>query len=351
MTVLKYILLLYALFGLLVAGGLLFNRSNKANVFLALYSLVFSLGQLDFLYKSSRISFEFPQFNFLGLSFWFLLGPFIWFYLKYFNKPAKFNWKTELFHFIPAIAFVSFTIYMFYNYTGIERLHFAWDNFVSIIMPINYSIAIHISAYGILFLIFILRNSKGWHSEKRLYINTIVVIYIMTVVVESYLTVYADTYQWFLYYFLITSSIVFVIAYFLYFKPEILSQISKKYYSSGLSSEDKQRIARKIIRFSSDVKSIIQPNLNLQLLSESIGEKKHNVSQTISEEMNTTFKDIINRKRIDFAKQLLSNKDNPKTKLFAIALDSGFTNKTTFHRAFVKYTGQTPNDFRKKNVI
>ena len=58
---------------------------------------------------------------------------------------------------------------------------------------------------------------------------------------------------------------------------------------------------------------------------------------------------FVNSMRIEMkAKQLLKEKVRNFT-IEEIAQESGFNSVSTFHRAFLKYTGKTPNDFRKSN--
>jgi len=349
MVLLKYLLFFYAVFGLLVSGGLLFNKENKANIFLAIFTLLFSFSQFDFLYNTTGLVYQFPEFKAFSLSFWLLFGPSLWFYVLFFTIRKKLVWKDAI-HLIPFFIYFGLTIY-FFTFSGKERLIYFWKNFNDIIMPINYGIAIHISTYAVFMVFFLKKHSKHWANEKKFYLSTIIVLYILTVLVESYLTVYAESYRWFIYYFLFTSTLVLFVAYIMYFKPETFKQLSKKYYSSGLTKKDMERIVKKINIFLNIEKNIIDSSLNLSKMCKSLDEKTHHVSQTISEELQTNFKDLINKKRVNLAKNILSNKDNLNMKLFAVALESGFSNKSTFHRVFVKFEGCTPNEYRKKSLI
>ncbi len=350
MILFRYILFLYALLGIFVSGGFFFNKSNKANIFLSGYLFVFSVGQLNFLYTSGSILFEHPQLYGLAYPLWMLYGPFSWLYIRYFQSGEKISLKKIWWHFIPFFIYICFTVYLF-TYTGQERISFAQEHFMDVFMPFNYGIALQLFIYGLLILRDGRRQFGRLNAEQQLYIRVFYVLYLFMAIVQSYLTAFAGSYQWFIYYFLIASSIMILVGYVLYYQPELLRKISKKYYTSSLSKQQKEMIASKITDFISKEEHLLNPQIDLEAISKGIQEKRHHVSQTISEELHTTLKELINKNRIEYAKRLLQKPEFDHLKIYAIALDSGFTNKSTFHRAFVKYTQMTPSAFRQKRGV
>jgi AraC-like DNA-binding protein len=60
------------------------------------------------------------------------------------------------------------------------------------------------------------------------------------------------------------------------------------------------------------------------------------------------FNDYINSFRIEEIKKRFENGETEDFTVLGIALDSGFNSKTTFNRAFKKYTGSTPQFYIQK---
>ena len=73
------------------------------------------------------------------------------------------------------------------------------------------------------------------------------------------------------------------------------------------------------------------------------------ISQVLNEHMNQNFFDFINRYRIEWVKELLSDPGNNDQKIFSLAYDSGFNSKSTFYNLFKKTVGVTPTVFRQQN--
>ena len=71
------------------------------------------------------------------------------------------------------------------------------------------------------------------------------------------------------------------------------------------------------------------------------------VSQTLSQQLGTTFFDFINGARIDDAKQMLVDTDES---VLDIALTIGFNSRSSFYKAFKQFTGVTPSQYRKTPV-
>ena len=63
--------------------------------------------------------------------------------------------------------------------------------------------------------------------------------------------------------------------------------------------------------------------------------------------MGCTFTEYLSKKRIDFAKELLLNPDN--FKIADISEMVGYENDFTFRRAFSRYAGVSPSQFKKLN--
>jgi AraC-like DNA-binding protein len=95
-----------------------------------------------------------------------------------------------------------------------------------------------------------------------------------------------------------------------------------------------------------DYKPYLDAGISPEYFSERLGISRHNFSQLLSEGLGTTFYDLINFHRIEFAKVYLRDAKYDNAKILHIAFDSGFSNKSTFIRNFKKLTGQTPSEYR-----
>lgn len=93
-------------------------------------------------------------------------------------------------------------------------------------------------------------------------------------------------------------------------------------------------------------KAFLNPSFKLNDLAEMIDQPRHILSKVLNENYNTSFNDFINEYRIKHSEQLLITTND---KLYAVALDSGFSNKVSFINNFKKINGVTPAVFRNNH--
>ncbi|PKO99662.1 MAG: hypothetical protein CVU13_03810 [Bacteroidetes bacterium HGW-Bacteroidetes-8] len=87
-------------------------------------------------------------------------------------------------------------------------------------------------------------------------------------------------------------------------------------------------------------------NLRITDISQQLGTNRSYVSNIVNNEFKSTFSDLINHYRVEYAKKLLLDE-----KLFIleyISEESGFASVNSFLRAFKKETGTTPGNYRKE---
>ncbi len=89
--------------------------------------------------------------------------------------------------------------------------------------------------------------------------------------------------------------------------------------------------------------------LNREKVAEKLGISAGYVSQIVNTITGDNFANYINQYRVKAVKEMISNSEYENYTLLTMGLESGFTSKTTFYKAFKKVTGQTPNEF--KNTI
>lgn len=86
--------------------------------------------------------------------------------------------------------------------------------------------------------------------------------------------------------------------------------------------------------------------LNREKVAEKLGISAGYVSQIVNTITGDNFANYINQYRIEAVKEMISNSEYENYNLLTMGLESGFTSKTTFYKAFKKATGQTPNEYR-----
>lgn len=85
-------------------------------------------------------------------------------------------------------------------------------------------------------------------------------------------------------------------------------------------------------------------DLTIGVLAKAMKVSTEKISAAINKEMHKTFFDLINEKRVEKAKELLSNKITIMT-IEAIAYEAGFNSRASFYRAFKKCTALTPSEY------
>ena len=86
--------------------------------------------------------------------------------------------------------------------------------------------------------------------------------------------------------------------------------------------------------------------LNREKVAEKLGISAGYLSQIINTITGDNFANYINQYRVEAVKEMILNSEYENYNLLTMGLESGFTSKTTFYKAFKKVTAQTPNEYK-----
>ncbi len=92
----------------------------------------------------------------------------------------------------------------------------------------------------------------------------------------------------------------------------------------------------------------LDPQLTIDSLAETTGEKTYRISQALNRELGKSFNDYINEFRVAEVGRLLQSESHQHYTLLAIALEAGFNSKASFNRAVKKCTGLSPSQWRQQ---
>ncbi|QMU26502.1 helix-turn-helix domain-containing protein [Adhaeribacter radiodurans] len=165
-------------------------------------------------------------------------------------------------------------------------------------------------------------------------------------------------------YLLITSTMLFFRPYILYglvdseptFQlskhPEealssMIKESSERVYS--LSVEKRQEYRQKVEAYMAQNQPFLKKGYSIKDLVQEVNVPQHHLSSLINQEYGINFNDFINCYRVEYVKSKLKQPEWRNLTLEGIALEAGFTNRTTFFRAFTKLTGLSPSKFITKD--
>lgn len=91
----------------------------------------------------------------------------------------------------------------------------------------------------------------------------------------------------------------------------------------------------------------LNPGLTIVDLAAECGTNRTHLSQFFNNELGLSFRDYINRRRVEHAVQLMAGQNY---KIDELALLSGFGSTTTFYRAFAREKGMTPQKWQERHA-
>lgn len=122
----------------------------------------------------------------------------------------------------------------------------------------------------------------------------------------------------------------------------------EKYKSSNLSKEESEEILEGLELKMGKELLFTRQNLGIADLAEEMNVSKHRLSQVINAQLGTNFYDFVNRYRVDEFKERLNDPKYEHLTMLGIALECGFSSKSSFNQVFKRFEGLTPSQFKAK---
>ncbi len=143
---------------------------------------------------------------------------------------------------------------------------------------------------------------------------------------------------------------IYFLGYHGFRSPETLypKAFTLKYEKSSLGEGALAAVEKKLDDLMTADKLYTKGDLKLQDLSDMMGISANDISQTVNVRKKMKFTDYLNDLRVAEAVELMHSEKYKSDKLLAVAIDSGFNNKTSFLNAFKKKHGISPSQYRRQ---
>jgi AraC-like DNA-binding protein len=125
---------------------------------------------------------------------------------------------------------------------------------------------------------------------------------------------------------------------------------SVKYQKSGLNEKHSKEIHTELMNLIINSEVYKNEDLTLYSLAELLNVSPNYLSQVINSIEKRSFFDFINFHRVEAVKKSISLKEKENITILGIAYESGFNSKAAFHRAFKKFVGMTPTEYKRARL-
>ena len=370
------IILIFGIQAIALIFLLLKKRPVKQyNIFLALILFFFTLISINialfdllFTYNKTYL------FSYFQLELLFGIGPSLYFFTRSITDPSYRILRKDYIHFIPVILeFIYYRTNIYrngfdyridYYQHGVNSIYeiplepysliyiiLQWLAIASFIIYVYLSVALFFRYKTWLksYYSSIKSSSLGWLNIPLFLYSVFWISWIIMRLLDTF--IFQSNLKEF--YFLPSFLVISVVTCWIGFKGYIKSQIEVAGFSKvGLKSNSKManpQGAEKIVTLMLTQKPFINPDLDLQKLSEITNMNSKTISQIINYDLKMNFYEFINKYRIEEFKRRVQNEESDKFSLLGIAYDCGFSSKSTFNHVFKKLTGQTPSEYKAQN--
>lgn len=345
---------------LMSLGQLVIQRKKPINYLLS--GLFLLLGLILLYLQAIRTGwlYSHPQFLYTLFPLVLLLAPILrWIVLSVFQERIIYRSK-ETYYLFP--AFLSFLAPILSLLQPLELLR---ENLESIILEPSFRfwdilLFLSISYIGlIIYQIFHkIQNFFQWETITREYIAGILFFLTAATMVMVFASFVFLVYRpwWMIECLSLGLTTSLIISYLIGHKypqffrkvEEVIVEEKVKHSRSQLEGVDLEVLRQNLLDLMEKDKLYKDENLSLSDLADELAMSLHQISEFLNRHLGKNFSQFINEYRVEEAKKLLL--ENKERSVLDIALESGFGTKSSFHRAFTKYTGMSPTAWREKNL-
>lgn len=337
--------------GILLSFILLSRVKFISNLYLGIFLLFLSL--FGFFSTIDIDTFKYPTIILFSSTIVLLFGPLVYRYIWYglFNKLKKDPIPLYI-HLLPfLISILSHYIYLKIVGTDDILSSLRGVNNKRPLYYIGFATVQNISGltYSILALRLLIKNRvflQKWTTQKKRFRWFMAVLITFTInwivaIVDTVLFTSFQDFATLIFMYVIT---FFSIKYPIFLNPiEVREEIRKKLnLDIDFIDETLRRLSIKI-----DNKFYLEPEVTLLSLSNQLGLHSNALSFIINEKKGMGFRKYINSLRLEEFLYLYKNKKNGDSQL-QLAMDAGFSSKSTFLRSFKESYHMTPQEYLKQ---
>ena len=122
-------------------------------------------------------------------------------------------------------------------------------------------------------------------------------------------------------------------------------QENHKVKTSALDESIRLSLSASITKHMKEEKTFLDSQLTLMRLSDAVGISTHHLSEVLNQQEGKNFYLFVNEYRINYFCQQLEQ--DHTLKLLDLAMDAGFSSKSTFNSVFKQIKGLTPSQYRQ----
>lgn len=115
-----------------------------------------------------------------------------------------------------------------------------------------------------------------------------------------------------------------------------------------LTAERSEYISGRLTEHMVEQRPFLKVGYSIKDLSEEINVPGYQLSAFLNRQKGLNFNDYLNQFRVRYCEEVIRNGDAEMLNLKGIAYNCGFNNRNTFTKAFKKFTGYTPSDYKRQ---
>lgn len=364
LSIWAFIYLYVALIGFYIATIVNFNKKidRFAKGLVSVFIFIHSIFILHIALNMTNYHYQFPHSYNMSTLFSFLYGPLLYLYFKRITQQYRFK-KIDLLHLVPTFVLL-IVLVPTYALSADEKLSLLIDrstigrSFIDLSIIVVKFLSLMIYGYFIRRVYIKSKHNKDLSKINRVWQRNLYAIHF------AYIGCYAAyglilssgmTFG-FLYHLQVAlmALMVMYIGYSANVQPSVFSGsfvLSDKYFfkyeKSGLTHSLSEELKNNLLELFDKDKIYKENNINLELLAERLNTTRHNASQVINEHFKMNFHELINKYRINEAKNIFDQDYQRNLNIIDVAYEVGYNNKVTFNKAFKKDTNLTPSEYQR----